>query len=94
MKINEVVYMAYGHQESAVPFFLSFFFFLPKVASNLLKKKEEEREGNYTCAALAAQWRADPEVFLGGNNGYFLISSKPSRDSLRSVSEARPRWPT
>lgn len=52
VKINEVVYMAYRHQESAVPFFS---FLYSKVASNLLKKKKEEEEGNYTCAVLAAQ---------------------------------------
>lgn len=33
VKINEVVYMAYVHQESVIPFFLL------KVASNLIKKK-------------------------------------------------------
>lgn len=32
MKINEAVYIAYGHQESGIPFFLC------KMASDLIKK--------------------------------------------------------
>lgn len=61
-KINEVVYMAYAHQETGIPFF---FFFLFKVASKMIKKEIMHARTGGAAAVISK--------FKGGRGESLLI---------------------